>query len=398
MKKSLNFILLLAVAFLINISDAYAEDVRHGFSNSNFNECVKNNTCLILCGYTNQVRYTADAPGIEAKYNYFSSYVYYSFTDKKIYVEYLSQEKDKKIATHSYAYDSKYVFFEASAKTYLSEKGVCPKKSYVDTSGWSSEVCFSGNSSFCSESNNAGTKFQGTSTLEYDYLEHVQTYFEKNAPKIENYTCDDLRNKTIDIKSQFVTDFSKNFLYGYEAPTMITNSDIYSNGIENLQKSIDDFKDKCDKEVEENDELSDEEKEELLKKNNLASEDLQTQVEDASTEIVFGYKDPGFEFNADFKTDSTCESYLGDPENKEQPAYYLQFVFDLMKYAGLVLLFVLTIVEFVKATASSNQDAMKKAANNTVKRLIIAIIIFFLPDLIEFVLELFGIYGDCGIS
>ena len=98
-------------------------------------------------------------------------------------------------------------------------------------------------------------------------------------------------------------------------------------------------------------------------------------------------------------TDKGCESYLG-PVEPGYPAYYLQFIFNLMKYIAIILLFVLTIVEFGKATVSSNQDAMKKAIQNTVKRFIIAVIIFFLPILIEFLLELLGVYSasTCGIS
>lgn len=102
----------------------------------------------------------------------------------------------------------------------------------------------------------------------------------------------------------------------------------------------------------------------------------------------------------DFDTSNGCESYLGNPKTKGEPAYYLQFVFNLIKYAAILLLFALTVMEFSKATVSSNQDAMKKALQNTIKRLIIAVVIFFLPILIKFVFELLGIYsaGTCGIS
>lgn len=102
----------------------------------------------------------------------------------------------------------------------------------------------------------------------------------------------------------------------------------------------------------------------------------------------------------DFNTSNGCESYLGNPKTKGDPAYYLQFVFNLIKYAAILLLFALTVMEFSKAVVSSNQDAMKKALQNTIKRLIIAVVIFFLPILIKFVFELLGIYsaGTCGIS
>ena len=86
-----------------------------------------------------------------------------------------------------------------------------------------------------------------------------------------------------------------------------------------------------------------------------------------------------------------CASYLGHIDDPNAPAYYLKFAFNLIKYAAIVLLFVFTIVEFAKAVASSKDDAIKKASQNTVKRLIIAVIIFFLPLLIDFVFDILGI-------
>lgn len=106
-----------------------------------------------------------------------------------------------------------------------------------------------------------------------------------------------------------------------------------------------------------------------------------------------------------FDVGSGCSSYLGSPEynseaDVQSPAYYLQFVFNLMKYLAIILLFVLTVVEYAKAIPSGKDDAIKVATMNTFKRIILAVIIFFLPILIEFILKLVGIYSadGCGIS
>ncbi len=104
----------------------------------------------------------------------------------------------------------------------------------------------------------------------------------------------------------------------------------------------------------------------------------------------------------DFDTTQGCESYLGNPKDNvnKPPAYYLQFSFNLMKYIAIILLFVLTVMEYAKAVASSNQDAIKKATMNTVKRIILAAVIFMLPMLIEFLFKVLGIYSSttCGIK
>lgn len=99
--------------------------------------------------------------------------------------------------------------------------------------------------------------------------------------------------------------------------------------------------------------------------------------------------------------DGSCKSLLGDINSKQAPAYYLNFAFNLVKYIAIILLLALTIVDFAKATASSKEEAIKKAAQATIKRFIIAVIIFFLPDLINFILKLLGIVTTdptCGIG
>lgn len=108
------------------------------------------------------------------------------------------------------------------------------------------------------------------------------------------------------------------------------------------------------------------------------------------------YKPQG---NFDYDENKACDSLLGKVTDKNAPAYYLHFAFNLIKYIAIVALLVLTVVEYVKAIASSNTDAIKKASQNTIKRLIIAVVIFLLPILIEFLFSLFGWTTDatCGI-
>ena len=92
----------------------------------------------------------------------------------------------------------------------------------------------------------------------------------------------------------------------------------------------------------------------------------------------------------DFST-GECESYLGNVYTKGTPAYMLNFAFNIMKYAAIVLLFVFTVVELAKSVADGKDETRKKATQNIIKRLIIAVVIFFLPLLINFILSLLGV-------
>jgi hypothetical protein len=76
----------------------------------------------------------------------------------------------------------------------------------------------------------------------------------------------------------------------------------------------------------------------------------------------------------------------------------LKQILALIRFAVPILIIGLSTVDFVKSAASQNQDEIKKAANKLVKRLIIGVVIFILPTLLEVILKLADIeYGTCGI-
>lgn len=92
-----------------------------------------------------------------------------------------------------------------------------------------------------------------------------------------------------------------------------------------------------------------------------------------------------------------CQSYFGDPTCDGCPAYWIQQGFNLIKYIAIAALLVLVTMDFFKALVQNDKDALKKAGTSAMKRFIYCVIIFFLPILIEFIMNLFGAYGTCGI-
>lgn len=84
--------------------------------------------------------------------------------------------------------------------------------------------------------------------------------------------------------------------------------------------------------------------------------------------------------------------FLGDDEDDpEQPIYYVNWVIEIIKYAAIMCLLGFSIADFFKAIVSNDKDALKKAGSTTVKRFIYCVIIFFLPIVIDFLLDLFQI-------
>lgn len=78
---------------------------------------------------------------------------------------------------------------------------------------------------------------------------------------------------------------------------------------------------------------------------------------------------------------------------------WIQKLFNVVKIIAPLLVLGLTIFEFTKAVISQDQDSLKKAGIIFVKRLIIMIVLFFLPTLINLLLKLIDINGGtCNIK
>ncbi|MBR1417076.1 MAG: hypothetical protein IJ572_04590 [Bacilli bacterium] len=98
------------------------------------------------------------------------------------------------------------------------------------------------------------------------------------------------------------------------------------------------------------------------------------------------------------ETSGSC-GVLGDPSCPNHFAYYLQVIFNIIKFLGPVLVLLMTILDLVRLTAEQKQDGeLKKLGVKTVKRFLYAVILFVLPSLINGIFELIGLYGTCGIQ
>ena len=97
-----------------------------------------------------------------------------------------------------------------------------------------------------------------------------------------------------------------------------------------------------------------------------------------------------FEFSTYFE-DVTCDSLFGDVNEEGSPAYWIHFAMNLIKYIAIIAVLVLSTTDFIKAVAEQNNDALNKAIVTTVKRIVFAVMIFFLPILVDFILNILGL-------
>ena len=107
--------------------------------------------------------------------------------------------------------------------------------------------------------------------------------------------------------------------------------------------------------------------------------------------------------------DNTNEDSNQDVINKVPPSNcsqlqtikWFQKMFDYVKIIAPVLVLILSSVDYLKAIFSSQEDSMKKTNSRFIKRLIAAVLLFILPALLSFILNMTGDnFGNdlCGIK
>lgn len=79
--------------------------------------------------------------------------------------------------------------------------------------------------------------------------------------------------------------------------------------------------------------------------------------------------------------------------------WLLQKLLNYIKIAGPVLVVLLSALDFVKAIASSEEDAFKKVQNKLVIRLVAALDLFLVPTFVTLLLQLINGISDptCGL-
>lgn len=93
-----------------------------------------------------------------------------------------------------------------------------------------------------------------------------------------------------------------------------------------------------------------------------------------------------------------CESILGDVNKKGDVAYYLQKIFNFMKFLGPILVICLIVMDSVKAVASGDKDALNKLLTSSAKRIIFAVLLFVFPTVLNLVLSWISTHGTCKIT
>ncbi len=134
-----------------------------------------------------------------------------------------------------------------------------------------------------------------------------------------------------------------------------------------------------------------------LKYNQTVSVDDDTSESASDGRTDDPYED-GYIGKLDSSNDFTCKTILlnsnGEPTEFKK---LLDGIFGIMQFLAPVIAIVLTIIDYIKAL--SNGDT-KKANMRTIKRIFIAVLVVFLPLLLDLLFHIFGLYdlSTCGIG
>lgn len=102
-------------------------------------------------------------------------------------------------------------------------------------------------------------------------------------------------------------------------------------------------------------------------------------------ETTFPHLNSGNDFN--------CETvFLNSDGSEKEFKKILNGVYLIIETVAPAIAIVLSVMDYIKALAAGDTSSTKKATQKTVKRIIIASLIMFLPLLLELLFHLFGLY------
>lgn len=82
------------------------------------------------------------------------------------------------------------------------------------------------------------------------------------------------------------------------------------------------------------------------------------------------------------------DAYDGQPTDLYNT---LQELFTMIKIATPALVVILSTIDYLGAIAKSDDNEIKKATNRTIRRVIIGLLIFFLPFLLDIIFDVFDL-------
>lgn len=94
------------------------------------------------------------------------------------------------------------------------------------------------------------------------------------------------------------------------------------------------------------------------------------------------------------------DSILGNPDDESSVAWLLNQALTYSTIAGIVIVVVLSSIDFMTVIVKSDDESMNKVVKKLGMRIVLAILLFFVPTFTNALLDLFGLtsQSSCGIK
>ena len=83
-----------------------------------------------------------------------------------------------------------------------------------------------------------------------------------------------------------------------------------------------------------------------------------------------------------------CEDLFTGNEDSEKMLKIIKMLFTLSRISIPLIIIGMGSMDFVKCIFSGNEDGMKKAQSKFMKRILIGVVIFLVPSLLQYILEI----------
>lgn len=392
-----NKIILFVITFFVGIMSPLGAEVTTN------DKCLANGTCRVVCNYKNKIKRSNGDIG--------NAYItiYYNFDSNNFSVGIWSglsgDGKRPYLKTGSFS----KVFSKSGTNVFvqpsmgLNENNfVCPAHGYYDVDSWAggNEICFDSDGSWCAkEAKSAGTRFGNSSEnfisdeKDEDFKEQVDYYF--NNLMYNDISYEDFKNGKYQsaedlFEKVFLEDFKKNYLNGNDIPQFVYNSASYQNGVKSVKKHFDALKESWEDEL----------KKELDE--GTISESEYNKVVGNLNDIDKNFEEVGNKYKEEIDTIGAKKEALEvtpvdicSSNNTSLKAFQVVgYILMIIKIVVPLILIVLGSIDFAKAAISGDDESTKKSAVMFMKRILIGLIIFFIPTVIDFLLSLVNGVSD----
>ena len=397
-------ILLFVITFILGLGNVSAYTTTG-------DKCVNDRSCMVVCNYTNigKSSQSASSSYYSSKYNTYVSNqyitIYYNYKSNNFAVGLWSgvSNVDGKRpylkgpdSFNKVFSDSGTNVFVQSALNLNENTFKCPAHGYWDYDGLvgGNEVCFDSDGKWCATAKkNAGTRF-GTSTSNFlsetrdmTFEDEIKQYFEKWS--IGDIDIEDIKSgkyKTAEdfMEKIFLKDFRKNYLNENKIPQFIKNSDAYKSGVALAKKQFEDLKKSWLAELEDEKNagtLSEEEFNKIKNNLNLIDENFEDVGNDYSNRID----------EIDVRSGSLDVTPVDMCSNESTSLKVFQvigYLLIIIKIIVPLILIIMGSIDFAKAALSGDDKSTKEAAVQFSKRVLIGLIVFFIPTILDFFLSL----------